>query len=75
MQLASRSYDATDISAVQELYHSNGWTAAPVVIWHQNAPAQGLHAQSTEEFAAHVNALHCLSLTPTGEIENGERPS
>ena len=26
MQLASRSYDAADISAVQELYHSNGWT-------------------------------------------------
>jgi hypothetical protein len=26
MQLASRTYEADDISAVQELYHSNGWT-------------------------------------------------
>ena len=32
MQLASRSYDAADISAVQELYHSNGWTdGLPIV--------------------------------------------
>src|SRR6202140_107361 len=32
MQLASRSYDATDISAVQELYHGNGWTdGLPIV--------------------------------------------
>src|SRR4030081_3758603 len=32
MQLASRSYDATDIAAVQELYHSNGWTdGLPIV--------------------------------------------
>src|SRR5476649_2450424 len=32
MQLASRLYDATDISAVQELYHSNGWTdGLPIV--------------------------------------------
>jgi len=26
MQLASKTYDADDIGAVQELYHSNGWT-------------------------------------------------
>ena len=26
MQLASRTYEAADIGAVQELYHSNGWT-------------------------------------------------
>ena len=32
MQLASRTYDASDISAVQELYHSNGWTdGLPIV--------------------------------------------
>lgn len=32
MQLASRTYDANDISAVQELYHSNGWTdGLPIV--------------------------------------------
>ena len=26
MQLASKTYDVADIHAVQELYHSNGWT-------------------------------------------------
>src|SRR5215469_18165627 len=26
MQLASKSYEAADIHAVQELYHANGWT-------------------------------------------------
>ena len=32
MQLASKIYDAADISAVQELYHSNGWTdGLPIV--------------------------------------------
>jgi hypothetical protein len=32
MQLASKIYDVADISAVQELYHSNGWTdGLPVV--------------------------------------------
>ncbi|MEA2741135.1 MAG: hypothetical protein QOH05_4442, partial [Acetobacteraceae bacterium] len=32
MQLASRTYEADDISAVQELYHSNGWTdGLPIV--------------------------------------------
>ena len=32
MQLASRTYDVEDIHAVQELYHSNGWTdGLPVV--------------------------------------------
>ncbi len=32
MQLASKVYDAADISAVQELYHSNGWTdGLPIV--------------------------------------------
>ena len=32
MQLASRTYDADDIAAVQELYHSNGWTdGLPIV--------------------------------------------
>ena len=32
MQLASRTYDADSISAVQELYHSNGWTdGLPIV--------------------------------------------
>jgi hypothetical protein len=32
VQLASKAYDAADISAVQELYHSNGWTdGLPIV--------------------------------------------
>src|SRR3954469_19880784 len=32
MQLASKTYDVADISAVQELYHSNGWTdGLPIV--------------------------------------------
>jgi hypothetical protein len=32
VQLASRSYEADSISAVQELYHSNGWTdGLPIV--------------------------------------------
>lgn len=32
MQLASRTYEATDIGAVQELYHANGWTdGLPIV--------------------------------------------
>ena len=32
MQLASKTYDAADISAVQELYHSSGWTdGLPIV--------------------------------------------
>ena len=32
MQLTSKTYDAADFSAVQELYHSNGWTdGLPVV--------------------------------------------
>jgi hypothetical protein len=32
VQLASKVYDAADISAVQELYHSNGWTdGLPIV--------------------------------------------
>ena len=32
MQLASKTYQADDIAAVQELYHSNGWTdGLPVV--------------------------------------------
>ncbi len=32
MQLASRSYDAADIHAAQELYHANGWTdGLPIV--------------------------------------------
>src|SRR3954470_14340601 len=32
MQLASKTYDVADIHAVQELYHSNGWTdGLPVV--------------------------------------------
>ena len=32
VQLASRTYDVDDISAVQELYHSNGWTdGLPIV--------------------------------------------
>ena len=32
MQLSSRTYDADTISAVQELYHSNGWTdGLPIV--------------------------------------------
>ena len=32
MQLASKTYDAPDFSAVQELYHSNGWTdGLPIV--------------------------------------------
>ena len=32
MQLSSRTYDADGISAVQELYHSNGWTdGLPIV--------------------------------------------
>ena len=32
MQLSSRTYDADDIAAVQELYHSNGWTdGLPIV--------------------------------------------
>src|SRR5580700_10144519 len=32
MQLASRTYDVPDVLAVQELYHSNGWTdGLPIV--------------------------------------------
>jgi hypothetical protein len=32
MQLASKIYDAADMSAVQELYHANGWTdGLPIV--------------------------------------------
>ncbi|HET7879985.1 MAG TPA: hypothetical protein VFL55_03805 [Acetobacteraceae bacterium] len=32
MQLASKTYDAPDMSAVQELYHANGWTdGLPIV--------------------------------------------
>src|SRR5580693_4001497 len=32
MQLASKTYDVTDVWAVQELYHSNGWTdGLPIV--------------------------------------------
>jgi hypothetical protein len=32
MQLASKTYDAADMSAVQELYHANGWTdGLPIV--------------------------------------------
>ena len=32
MQLSSRTYDADNIAAVQELYHSNGWTdGLPIV--------------------------------------------
>ena len=32
MPLASRTYEANDITAVQELYHSNGWTdGLPIV--------------------------------------------
>ena len=32
MQLISKTYDAEDIAAVQELYHSNGWTdGLPIV--------------------------------------------
>src|SRR3954463_14068407 len=32
VQLSSRTYDADNISAVQELYHSNGWTdGLPIV--------------------------------------------
>ena len=32
MQLASKTYDAADIHAVQELYHANGWTdGLPIV--------------------------------------------
>ena len=32
MQLASRTYDVTDVWAVQELYHANGWTdGLPIV--------------------------------------------
>jgi hypothetical protein len=32
VQLASKTYDAEDVSAVQELYHSNGWTdGLPIV--------------------------------------------
>ena len=32
MQLASRTYEAADVGAVQELYHSNGWTdGLPIV--------------------------------------------
>jgi hypothetical protein len=32
VQLSSRTYDAADIAAVQELYHSNGWTdGLPIV--------------------------------------------
>src|SRR5580692_3320217 len=32
MQLASRSYEAPDIHAAQELYHANGWTdGLPIV--------------------------------------------
>jgi hypothetical protein len=32
MRLASRSYDVTDVWAVQELYHANGWTdGLPIV--------------------------------------------
>src|ERR1700722_15298616 len=32
MQLASKSYDVPDVWAVQELYHSNGWTdGLPIV--------------------------------------------
>jgi len=32
MQLASKTYDAGDMHAVQELYHANGWTdGLPIV--------------------------------------------
>ena len=32
MQLASKTYDLDDFGAVQELYHSNGWTdGLPIV--------------------------------------------
>ena len=32
MQLSSKIYEADSISAVQELYHSNGWTdGLPIV--------------------------------------------
>src|ERR1700729_1353261 len=32
VQLASKTYEADDIAAVQELYHSNGWTdGLPIV--------------------------------------------
>ena len=32
VQLASHTYDVDDVSAVQELYHSNGWTdGLPIV--------------------------------------------
>jgi hypothetical protein len=32
MQLASKTYDVADIQAIQELYHSNGWTdGLPIV--------------------------------------------
>ena len=32
MQLTSRNYQADSIEAVQELYHSNGWTdGLPIV--------------------------------------------
>ena len=43
MQFASRSYSADSISAVQELYHSNGWTdGLPIVPPTREAVQEGL---------------------------------
>ena len=69
MQLASRVYEANDIGAVQELYHSNGWTdGLPIVPpteeavracldWAMMPPDQliGVDRKSTRLNSSHVS--------------------
>ena len=54
--------------------HGHRSACAPVVIGHEDASAQGLYAKRTEEFTAHVEALHRLLLAASCQVESGMRP-
>jgi hypothetical protein len=65
MQLASRTYDVSDVWAVQELYHSNGWTdGLPIVPPTANAVAACLDwAMMTPQQLIGVEPVRGVAIT------------
>ena len=65
MQLSSRTYDADDIAAVQELYHSNGWTdGLPIV------PPTADAVQACLDWAMMPRNCACKAPGSTGRVGN-----